>query len=449
MSKHLDAALAYLERGWSVIPVHPNTKIPLDKWAQYQTVRPSPEKVEEWWAKWPGAWLGVVTGAISGIVVLDLDSDEGVAEARRLGLPADTPTVKTKRGKHYYFKHPGERVGNFAGKIEGIDARADGGYVVVPPTPNYEWTVHPDDVELQDPPQWLMSLFVKKQANTDPNWMEELATKAIPEGERNDTLTKFVGGMVARANEYPIVIAAAKGFNLQMQPPLEEQEVEKIVKSIFSAHLRNHGVSLPEHDRTAALKQVGADLGGFPIVDIIKQKTTQPVYQFVLENSVEPITVRMDTLVSQQKLRIAFAEATNRMFPPIPRGEWPRVVERMLNSLREVDLGEEGSIAGITQSWLSTYFETSDLRDLGDEPDVSMFDDEPFIYKGMTYFRFHHFRQFVARLGTKLNEPQMAIRLKEIGCEKTLLNVPVIGGRKQLRIWAAKSYSMLKAVPDE
>ena len=65
------AALAALARGWSVIPVRPRDKRPIVAWQAYQEERPTVEQLERWWTRWPEANVGIVTGAISGLVVLD------------------------------------------------------------------------------------------------------------------------------------------------------------------------------------------------------------------------------------------------------------------------------------------------------------------------------------------------------------------------------------------
>jgi len=74
--------------------------------------------------------VGIVTGAVSGIVVLDLDSDDAIAEARRRGLPSSTILLKTARGEHWYFRHPGGTIRNGTKIFPSADVRGDGGYVV-------------------------------------------------------------------------------------------------------------------------------------------------------------------------------------------------------------------------------------------------------------------------------------------------------------------------------
>lgn len=157
--------------GYSVIPVDKGSKRPLVPWLEYQE-RQAREREIWWWNKrFPECNVGIVTGSISGIVVLDIDSRDGYEEAKRRGLPR-TPCVTTGKGLHYYFAHPGTGIRNFAKRIPGIDLRADGGYVVAPGSLHperetyYEWRAHPDDVSYAPLPRWILTLIEKKEEIT-------------------------------------------------------------------------------------------------------------------------------------------------------------------------------------------------------------------------------------------------------------------------------------------
>jgi hypothetical protein len=139
-------ALFYLEKmNFSVIPIRPGDKKPLIPWLPYQKERASREKIVEWWTKTPNANIGIVTGEISDLDVIDIDSEEGRKNIEPY-LPDSflAPTVNTPRGGlHYYCRHePG--MNNKAGVIAGTDFRGEGGYVVAPPSANgngkaYRW----------------------------------------------------------------------------------------------------------------------------------------------------------------------------------------------------------------------------------------------------------------------------------------------------------------------
>ena len=68
----LRTALGYLARGWSVVPVVERGKRPIVRWQTLEERHPTEPEVRGWFERWPLANVAVVTGAISGIVVLDI-----------------------------------------------------------------------------------------------------------------------------------------------------------------------------------------------------------------------------------------------------------------------------------------------------------------------------------------------------------------------------------------
>jgi len=143
----LDDAIAYRRRGFSPIPIKAKDKKPLIGWEPYQKELPSEKILEHWFTAWPDANLGLVTGAVSDCVVIDLDSDDARLKLKSLLDPFDlaaVPRSRTGRGWQLFFKHPEVIIFNRAGVIPGLDVRGDGGYVVAPPSihPNgkqYKW----------------------------------------------------------------------------------------------------------------------------------------------------------------------------------------------------------------------------------------------------------------------------------------------------------------------
>ena len=91
----LEAALEYAEQGWSIIPISPETKRPLIKWREYQARIAEPDEIERWFEQWPNAYLAVVTGAISGICIVDTDNKDAEDFARANGLTRTPITVRT------------------------------------------------------------------------------------------------------------------------------------------------------------------------------------------------------------------------------------------------------------------------------------------------------------------------------------------------------------------
>lgn len=135
--KTLDAALMYLEQGFPVIPMSPTDKKPLVKWAEFQTRMPSEQETKEMFSKYSKAMIGLVTGKISGICVIDCDSSEACEKIDFI-LPEmfESPiAVSPRGGRHYYFQCP-EDLQTKTAVFSKVDVRANGGVIIAPPSIN-------------------------------------------------------------------------------------------------------------------------------------------------------------------------------------------------------------------------------------------------------------------------------------------------------------------------
>ncbi len=188
----LEAALAYKKLGFSIIPLKEKGKTPLIKsWRPFQKKPASEEQIHKWWNAHPRANIGIICGKVSGLVVLDADSKKARSFIKKNGFKR-TPVSATAKGRHIYFKHPGERVRNKVGSELGLDIRADGGYVVAPPSihPNgkeYKWLLSPWNQCLADLPSWVKELSNDKSTaklkehNNRKGWVE-LALSGVKKG---------------------------------------------------------------------------------------------------------------------------------------------------------------------------------------------------------------------------------------------------------------------------
>ena len=150
----MDHALRYAARGRHVFPVHwprdgvcscgrPDCGSPAKHPLTTNGLRDATtnsEQIREWWQRWPDANIGIVTGQASGIVVVDVDAGKGGlqswAELQDIHGRIDTLTSLTGGGgMHLWFQAPADALKSTAGTIApGIDTRAEGGYVVAPPS---------------------------------------------------------------------------------------------------------------------------------------------------------------------------------------------------------------------------------------------------------------------------------------------------------------------------
>ncbi len=164
MGKMLDAALEYAEKGFSVIPVD-QKKVSLIKWEPYQSAKASKEEINAWWTRFPAANIGIVTGEISNILVVDTDTESAI-ETINNAIPEglDVPCQTTpKGGRHFVFAHY-PRLVNRARVADGIDLRTNGGYFVAAPSINgtgkgWKWLVSPMHVIPPEVPQSVLSII--------------------------------------------------------------------------------------------------------------------------------------------------------------------------------------------------------------------------------------------------------------------------------------------------
>jgi hypothetical protein len=144
------AALSYALNGWRVIPLETVKNGACSCWRGGACRSPGKHPMfdtgekhaaatiyRDWWARWPEANVGIVTGAASGLVVLDIDPAKGGNESYGALVPVGTPTLSVVTGSgglHLYYRYPGEAVPCRVGFRPGLDLRADGGLVVAPPS---------------------------------------------------------------------------------------------------------------------------------------------------------------------------------------------------------------------------------------------------------------------------------------------------------------------------
>lgn len=246
VNEKLDAAIACAGRGWHVLPVQAKGKKPLIREWQHEATT-NETTIRQWWSKWPDANIGVACHP-SGLVVIDLDV-KGKADGieswnmlkRKHDFADDTVTSLTPSGgKHLFYLASGRRVRNSVEKLgPGIDVRATGGFVIVPPSTlrdvgKYRWdpSAHPDTREPAPLPPSLAKLLMEE--STGPSrWTASTDNDPIPEGQRNQTLTSQAGRMRKHGvTEGGIRKALLEINNRRCKPPLDQKEVEGIAKSI-------------------------------------------------------------------------------------------------------------------------------------------------------------------------------------------------------------------------
>lgn len=256
MNSVLAQANEYIDQGWSILPVKPSEKRPyMTNWLQYQHTRATKEMADSWFTSLTGAGVGMVTGRISGVVVLDVES--------YCSIPIDEllrryPTQMISRtgtgGYHLFYLYPNgvSKIANRVGIFEGADIRADGGFIVLPPTrhPNgklYEWV---KKGPLGVFPKALLDIQSQPKVQGD-GWITE-ALRGVSEGGRNDACARLAGYFFHKGLNADIVEALLTEWNERNDPPLPMREIRTTIKSIerSSAGMGGQFTSLEYEDDT-------------------------------------------------------------------------------------------------------------------------------------------------------------------------------------------------------
>ena len=206
-----DAALNYIQSGFSIIPLKSRTKLPLIKWKRFQKKKPTEQEVAQWWSRWPDANIALLTGTINNLVAFD----------------------------------PGFLVHQDVDRKLTLDVRGDGGYIVAPPSihpsgAQYSWApgLSLFETDLPDLRLWQVKYLKKNCSDVVgdpsrnlPGWEEE-SLKGVEEGERNDTAAKLAGRYIGKGLSDEEVKSILTTWNKKNHPPLSQTEIIVIIKSI-------------------------------------------------------------------------------------------------------------------------------------------------------------------------------------------------------------------------
>jgi hypothetical protein len=260
-----DWALAYAQRGMRVFPCWPPHARPKDDGKRPATRHgcldaiTDAAQINAWWSNRNDFNIACATG--DGLMVVDIDVIDDAGEEggesclRRLEerfgvLPRSVEQITGGGGRHIFLRYPkGRDVRNSAGKLgKGIDVRAGGGFVVLPPSRHesgrtYQWSVD-GAKEFADAPSWLLDLLDAPKATSvvetgiERAWANVMRD-GLARGSRNDGLTRLVGYWLHRIGDPAEVLELALMFNdVRCRPPLPIEEIETIVDSIASRELQ-------------------------------------------------------------------------------------------------------------------------------------------------------------------------------------------------------------------
>jgi putative DNA primase/helicase len=230
-------AFRLMAAGYSVIPIGNDKRPRISSWKQYQEKAADEDQILQWWEMWPNANIGIVTGKVSGVTVIDID-------AYKLGaISPDTfpPTLTIATGNggtHLYYKYaPGLTISAGAyPQYPHLDMRNDGGFVVAPPSvTSYEkdgkiqggtYAIS-RNIPLAEFPSQMFPSSKPKKTLAD--------TVGAGEGGRNDNLASIIGQLLLAQPEkkwHSDVLPAIEKINATYKPPLPHDELLATFNSI-------------------------------------------------------------------------------------------------------------------------------------------------------------------------------------------------------------------------
>lgn len=274
MSELFEAALKYAQMGLAVFPLQEKGKEPATN-NGFKDATTEERQIKLWWRKNPNYNIGIATGQKSGGLVaidMDIDKDQGKDGYRVftnwcnqnfLVLPDSWLSITGRGGYHLFYKSAFP-LPNKANWLDSVDIRADGGYVVAPPSvhPNgnkYEWEQAPDEYDLItsddiDIEFVFNSILVSnlKEKGKTLNIPDE-----IPEGHRDEMMFKLACKYQSMGMSDDAMLAALlKENEIRCKPPLTEKEIQRKVEQALK-YQKGEVVTLEEQSDGFTRKSYG------------------------------------------------------------------------------------------------------------------------------------------------------------------------------------------------
>jgi len=233
--------------------MHRGKRPALSQWMAYMTRKPFIWEIEQWFDGYMPKNIGIVTGAISGIAVIDLDNHDAY-QALIEAEPkfTETFTVKTGKGYHVYFKpdiHARTTTFRLGGNLHHI--KQEGGYIVAPPSIHESGSKYMTYLANEVKPFHLEGVanvlkimgaeeHVRTEVNNRPvTWASELCDELILEGQgRNTKAAQLCGLLVRKFNYDPgLIYGLMRAWNsYYCKPPMDNDEIDTLILGEISRY---------------------------------------------------------------------------------------------------------------------------------------------------------------------------------------------------------------------
>jgi hypothetical protein len=342
MNSLLETALEYKRDGYSVIPVIPLDKKPLIKWKGRQQAAADEEEIRDWWRSTPTANVGIVTGKISGLTVVDIDGELGEESIRtsKIDLPR-TFQVNSPRGRHLYYEYT-PRLKNSAGLLPGVDVRNDGGYIVAPPSKRaegeYEVT---DDAAFNQLGETSITILNSRSTSAGKSKTVKLGSKVV-EGSRNDTAFKMALKLVRDGKDRSGIF---KILSLENEsnfiPPLSASEINSVVYSAWEYGLKTNGIRLAKSLVASVINSGDRSLlfDHIPTIARLSGVERMKCLDHLKNSSLKIPITKLSTAIDEERAKIGFTDHEQASGDGLPivqlSGRSPKdIVEETLGYLR-------------------------------------------------------------------------------------------------------------------
>jgi len=365
----LKSALWYrTQKNFSVIPIKTDgSKKPEVEWTEWEKELPSEQQIRKWWAKWPKANIGIITGKVSGITVMDFDWYK-LSPEERVQYEKDFPKVFTptafspRKGEHRYFEYNPE-LPTKNGVLKALDIKNDGGYVIAPPSENgngkYQWYERAkiSDTTLHSVPKEVLTLIKHSLSfNSISNNSISIYKGALPprainlnEGTRDETLFHIAnclvkGGMPEDEIEQLLVFIGDR-----CNPPYPQKDIQiKIKSALQRSKVSEKSISEEVREFISVTK------GNFRVTDVEHWVTG------VTNKSNKAILMALHRLVKDEKIekltfpgtyRVIDATSESVNIKNVQKGEWIDVALPFgLEEYCKIAAGNLILIGGVTNS---------------------------------------------------------------------------------------------------
>lgn len=239
------AARYYNSLGFNVLPISLDSKKPVVKWKAWIDNNQTQDALNYLINNYGNNNIAIITGRVSNICVVDVDSDEGDKELCKYPIPS-TVRANTSRGYHLYFRVPDNQLISTSIKIlPGVDFKCEGAYVLAPPSNNYTWEKLPDGFKnLPICPEWIIQKLRLRKAGLLPapqrsvedhrsrsEWIASVIN-GVDEGLRNESCAKYAGYLLSMGSPEDECLTELLEWNLKNRPPMSENEIISIFNSI-------------------------------------------------------------------------------------------------------------------------------------------------------------------------------------------------------------------------